>query len=84
MQFTLSLYEDVLANGSQLARVPDRRPQMLYVVHGSILIEGHALEGGDARFGEHAAILTAGNAGATIWRWELAPTSSVRNPVSGN
>ena len=83
MAFTLSLYEDVLANGSHLVRLSEHRPHMIYVVHGSILIEGQVLADGNAWFGEHGAVLIAGDAGATIWRWEIAPTSNVRCPVSG-
>lgn len=83
MAFTLSLYEDVLANGSHLVRLSERRPQMIYVVHGSILIEGQVLADGNVWFGEHDTVLIAGDAGATIWRWEIAPTSGVRGSVSG-
>jgi hypothetical protein len=70
---TLALYEDVLANGAVLA-LP-ALPRMIFLVHGGITIAEHTVTDGEAWQGEGAVTLTAGTAGATCWRFELAATS---------
>jgi hypothetical protein len=66
----LRLYEDVLANDAEISLTA--RPRMIYVVHGAITIGDQSL-GDDEAFGsENAVAPTAGRAGATLWRWELA------------
>jgi hypothetical protein len=66
----LALYEDVLANGATLALPAAAR--MIFLVHGGVTIEDRALRDGEAWHGEGAATITAGSAGATCWRYELA------------
>src|SRR5262249_19479784 len=71
-----ALYEDVLSNGAVLALPPAAR--MIFLVHGGVTIADRALRGGEAWHGENAAIITAGEAGATCWRYELAaPTAQI-------
>jgi hypothetical protein len=69
---TLALYEDVLANGAVLT-LPTF-PRMIFLVHGSATIAERAFTDGEAWQGEGAVTLTAGTAGATCWRFELAAT----------
>ncbi len=72
----LALYEDVLSNGAVLALPPAAR--MIFVVHGDATIAERTLHDGEAWHGENAAIITAGKAGATCWRYELAaPTAQI-------
>jgi hypothetical protein len=44
---------------------------MIFVVQGSILIESRGIEEGETWHGEDDACLTAGPAGATVWRWDF-------------
>jgi hypothetical protein len=67
---TLALYEDVLANGAALS-LP-ALPRMIFLVHGGITVAERALTDGEAWQGEGALTLTAGAAGTTCWRFELA------------
>ncbi len=67
----LSLHEDVLSNGASLA-LP-ARARLVFVVHGEIAVAGRGLGDGEAWHGEAALTVAAGAAGATVWRWELAP-----------
>src|SRR4051812_50124275 len=67
----LVLYEDVFPNDATLA-LP-ALPRMIFVVHGGITIADRVLSDGDSWHGEAAATLAAGTAGATCWRFELAP-----------
>jgi hypothetical protein len=66
----LALYEDVLANGAALTLPAAAR--MIFLVHGGVAIADRALRDGEAWHGEGAATITAGSAGATCWRYELA------------
>ena len=66
----LALYEDVLSNGAELALPAAAR--MIFLVHGGARIGERALSDGEAWHGEGAATITAGGAGATCWRYELA------------
>jgi hypothetical protein len=66
----LSLSEDVMRNGAALALPPVAR--MIFVVHGSLVVADRTLQDGQTWHGEAAVTLTAGEAGATAWRWELA------------
>jgi hypothetical protein len=80
---TLALYEDVLANGAVLA-LP-ALPRMIFLVHGGITIAERALTDGEAWQGEGAVTLTAGSAGATCWRFELAaaPDDAGKRAITG-
>ncbi len=71
MHPVLSLYEDILSDDGTIA-LP-ALPRMIFVVHGSVTIAGRAFGDGQAWHGEGAAALKPGAAGATCWRWELAP-----------
>lgn len=75
----LALYEDVLANGAQLALPAAAR--MIFLVHGGVAIAQRTLRDGEAWHGEGAATITAGAAGATCWRYELAAPPA--NPAAG-
>jgi hypothetical protein len=70
MALLLTLYEDVLADGAALALPAS--PRMIFPVHGGATIEERTLADGETWHGQGAATLTAGAAGATCWRFELA------------
>src|SRR5580692_11293177 len=74
MHPVLRLYEDVLPDNGEAA-LP-ALPRMIFVVNGSVAIADRTLRDEDTFSGEGAVTLKAGNAGATVWRWELAPGSA--------
>ncbi len=74
MALVLSLCEDILADGAALA-LP-AAPRMIFLVHGGVSIAERALADGEAWHGEGAVKLAAGTAGATCWRFELAPDAA--------
>jgi hypothetical protein len=83
MPSVLVLYEDVFPNEATLA-LP-ALPRMIFVVHGGITVADRSLSDGDSWHGEAAAMLAAGTAGATCWRFELTSgpdADSVRAGVS--
>jgi hypothetical protein len=77
----LRLYEDVLANDSEAA-LP-ALPRMIFVVHGLLAVPNHILNDGDAWSSEAAVTLKAGSGGATVWRWELAPSGAASGLATG-
>jgi hypothetical protein len=72
MALLLRLHEDVLASDARPHPLPPL-PRMIFVVHGASTIGGRLLRDGEAWHGEGEAALAPGAAGATLWRWELAP-----------
>ena len=69
MHPVLRLYEDVLSDSGTL-KLP-AAPRMIFVVHGSVTIDGRTLTDDEAWHGEGAITVAAGNTGATCWRWEI-------------
>jgi len=80
MRPVLSLYEDILSNGSTLT-LP-AHPRMIFVVHGAAAIAGATLSDGEAWHGEGAVTLTGGAAGACCWRYELTDGEADRTTPS--
>jgi len=66
----LALYEDVMANGAELALPAAAR--MIFLVHGGARIGEHTLRDGETWHGEAAVTIISGDSGATFWRYELA------------
>ena len=79
MQPTLSLFEDVISRGAALS-LSTSRARMIFVVHGSVVIEGRTLADGETWHGEGSARIEAGEHGATCWRFELSGSA----PASGS
>src|SRR5262245_49741191 len=67
---TLRLTEDILANNSVVAW--PARARMIFVVHGSVTVAGKTLGDGEVWHSEDEVSLHAGDAGATLWRWEFS------------
>ena len=74
MHPVLRLYEDVLSDTGVL-KLP-AAPRMIFVVHGSVTIDGRTLSDDEAWQGEGAITVTAGKTGATCWRWEIGERSA--------
>lgn len=66
----LGLFEDIY-RGAAVADLP-AGTRMLFIVHGSMAIDGRTLQSGAAWFGESDVTCTAGAEGAAVWRWELS------------
>jgi hypothetical protein len=77
----LRLYEDVFAADVGATRLP-ASPRMIYVVHGTIVVDGKPLADDDAHAGENAMTLAAGPSGATCWRFELAGDSTADGAIA--
>ena len=82
MHPVLRLYEDTIGGGGSPVPLP-ALARMLFVVHGAVTIGGKAFNDGEAWHGEGAASLTAGNAGVTIWRFELTAPGSNGHTLGG-
>jgi hypothetical protein len=67
----MRLYEDVLSSAAAAAPLP-ALPRIIFLLHGSAMIDGRTLSDGEAWHGEEAVTVTAGSAGASAWRFELA------------
>jgi hypothetical protein len=80
----LRLYEDVLSNDSALRLALPALPRMIFIVHGTAVVEGRALSDGEAWHGEGAVTLTPGSGGVTCWRFELAPADAADGSVAGS
>jgi hypothetical protein len=78
----IRLFEDTLANDARLL-LPAALPRMLFIVHGSMTLEGAAFVDGAAWYGDGAAELVAGNAGVTCWRFELSSGAGYDSPRPG-
>jgi hypothetical protein len=79
----MRLYEDVLSNDQTLRVVLPALPRMIFIVHGSAVIEGRALSNGETWHGEGVATLTPGSGGVTCWRFELAPADAADGEIAG-
>jgi quercetin dioxygenase-like cupin family protein len=66
----LRLWEDFLTDRGVLS-LP-AQPRMIYLVRGSAMIGTRALALGEVWHGEDAVTAQAGEAGVTLWRWELS------------
>jgi hypothetical protein len=66
----LSLFEDVYKN-TAAADLP-AGIRMLFVVLGTIIIDGREYRRDEVWSGEGAVTCTGGTEGATVWRWELS------------
>ena len=69
MHPVLRLWEDFLTDRGVLS-LP-ALPRMLFVVRGAVMVGTRPLGQGEAWQGEDAVTVQAGEAGATVWRWDL-------------
>jgi len=86
----LRLYEDVLLGGAQGVALPSL-PRMIFVVSGTLTAGGRLLGEGQVWHGEGevtvgftSAEVGLANAGATCWRFELAPSDVPDGALSGD
>lgn len=77
----LRLVTDMLSAGGRLALPSDGVHRVCYVVHGEIDAGGGPLRDDQAVLLSAAAEVRAGLAGATVWRFELAPETAPVVPL---
>jgi hypothetical protein len=82
MHPVLRLYEDTYRNIAGEVTLP-ARPRMIFVVHGTVSIDGRSYSDGEAWHGEAAMTLAPGPTGASLWRWELSPGAAPGCVVAG-
>jgi hypothetical protein len=78
----MRLYEDSISGGATCVSLP-ALARMIFVVHGVLTIDGKTLGDGEAWGGEGACSLMPGQAGVTLWRFELAAAGSRSNIPNG-
>jgi hypothetical protein len=78
----LRLHEDILASNAADVRLPPL-PRMLFVVHGTVGVEGRSIGGGQAWHGEGAVALAPRQEGVTLWRFEFVPAGDGDGAVAG-
>jgi hypothetical protein len=78
----MRLYEDSISGGAAAVSLP-ALARMIFVVHGVLTIDGKTLGDGEAWGGEGACSLMPGQAGVTLWRFELAAAGSRSNIPNG-
>ncbi|AVO45100.1 hypothetical protein [Phreatobacter cathodiphilus] len=72
----LRLVEDIVAAGARLSFPDDGVRRVLYCVHGAVEAGGGRVEDDQAVLLTGPALAVAGAAGATVWRYELAPAGA--------
>jgi hypothetical protein len=82
MRPVLRLHEDILASNAGDVRLPPL-PRMLFVVHGTVGVEGRSIGDGQAWHGEGAVVLAPRQEGVTVWRFEFAPAGEGDGAASG-
>lgn len=75
--YELRLLEDNLAANREFELPQDRTNRVIYIAHGSVLIDGRQLSDDHAWHGRGTARVVAGSGGAALWRWELAPIAAI-------
>ena len=73
MSLVLRLYEDALSAGETLAL--SAQPRAIFVAAGDIQIGGETVQADNGLVRLEALSIRAGNAGACLWRWEVAEAS---------
>jgi hypothetical protein len=83
MPYALNLYHDQIgADGTMSAALPAAH-RMLYVRHGSVAINGKALNADEAIYSDGAVTLAATGTWAQVWRWELALPNAAPAMIAG-
>ena len=85
--FVLRLFEDRLEAGARLARALAARNRVIYVIAGAIEVAANSshpffLGSNEAWFGAEITMLTAGDEGAHLLRWELVKTPFQDNSLA--
>ncbi len=78
----LRLYEDTLSSDAGVLELP-AQPRMIFVLHGTLVVDGRQFRDDEAWHGETAVAVKAGAEGVTCWRYELASPDAHSGIASG-
>jgi hypothetical protein len=81
--YTLRLYQDVFAPGTQTSVDLEAQHSIAYVHKGSVAVDGQSLAADSAVIGRDVMSIVAGPERASVWRWELVRTSAPNNLAGG-
>lgn len=81
MPTVLRLFEDLLAAG-ETAGLTGAAARALYVVAGSMMLDGEQVTADDGRVTTGAATITAGDGGLCLWRWQVASADQPPQPIA--
>src|SRR5262245_58624410 len=81
--YELRLIEDTLQAGTVLQLASSAVRRVVYLAHGTATVAGQDLADDQAVYAHGDAEFLAGNDGAAIWRWELAPMGDAPTMVAG-
>ena len=81
--YLLKLFHDDLAPGAELDQGVEAQHSIVYIAAGSATVNDETLEHDASTYFEDFATIRAGDDGATIWRWELAPATDPLSLLSG-
>ena len=73
-EYELRLIADTLQSGAGLQFASKAVRRVVYVAHGTATVAGQDVADDQAVYAHGNAEILAGDGGAAIWRWELAPT----------
>ena len=82
-EYELRLVEDTLLSGASLQLASKAVWRVVYVAHGAATVAGQGVAHDQAAYAHGEAEVLAGNRGAAIWRWELAPIGDAPILVAG-
>jgi hypothetical protein len=84
MAFALNFYHDQLdASGSTSSALPAAH-RLLYVRHGSVVVNGEPLAADKATYCDAALTLQSAGQWCQLWRWELMPPNAAPLLCEGN
>jgi hypothetical protein len=72
MPWTLHLFHDQVGDGGASAEPLPPAHRLLYVRHGSAVINGATMQSNEAVYSDGRVTLAAASGWSQVWRWELA------------
>ena len=75
MSYVMQLFEDILSDGEEV-RFGESDARAIYVASGSALVEGAGVAADNGVVLAGTALVLAGAGGATLWRWDVAPSGA--------
>ena len=82
-EYELRLIEDGLQSGAGLQLASGAVRRVVYIAHGTVTVAGQGVADDQAAYAHGDTEILAGNGGAAIWRWELAPVANAPIVAAG-
>ena len=83
MPFSLNFYHDQIAADGAAAPALAPAHRLLYVRHGSAVINGETVNADEALYCDAPLTLKSSGAWSEVWRWELAFAERRAAPAAG-